>query len=103
MVARGEAVGETLLWGVTELCRMISMSMPMGQQMLGAPPLVVARRSTKRYIREYVVQHELYRTTCEREGREDEALGVYYRVDDAVMDAVCCRAFRGRSSMDGIT
>lgn len=50
-----------------------------------------------------MIKYEWQRTLCEREGKDDEAVRVYDHVDDAMVDAVCSRAFRGRLSLDYIT
>ena len=76
----------------------------MNLQLLNRPPLpLVAHRSTKRHIRYFIVQYERHRAACEREGRDEETVSIYDVVDDTVMDAVCCSAFRGKSSRDDIT
>lgn len=78
--------------------------MPLDKKIMNRPrPPLVARHSTERRIREFVVQHERHMISCEREGRDDEAVSIYDIIGDAVMDAVCSCAFRGRSSLDHIT
>lgn len=78
--------------------------MPMDQQISNRPPLpLLARRNTKRHLREFVVQFERHMISCERNGMKDEAVSLHVLVDDAVLDAVCSRAFYGRLSMDHIT
>lgn len=79
--------------------------MPMDLQLMDRPPLpLVARRITKWHIREFVLQYQRHRASCEtREGREDEAVNIYELVDDTNINVVCCRAFPGRLSMDGVT
>lgn len=68
------------------------------------PPPLVARIIAKRYIREFMVEYEWRRTSCELENRDDGVVIFHDLVDDAlVMEAVCSRAFRGCcSSPDGI-
>lgn len=64
------------------------------------PPLLVARRSTKRHIGEFVVQYERNKIPRGRgrEGRDNEAVSINDLVDDdAVIDAVCSHAFCRRS------
>lgn len=70
-------------------------STPLDQRPLnGVPPPLVARRRAKRPIIESVAQYEQQRTSCEREGREDEAVSTHDLADDVVMDVVCRRAYR---------
>lgn len=69
----------------------------MNQHMLDQPSLpLVAHRSTKRHIRKFLVQFIRQIRSCERDGREYEAVRIYDLMEHAVMVAVCIRAFPGQ-------